>query len=84
MANKRDLKKALNFMVEEIIHDCFVSQSYDPATEAASNAIITDAITLNTNALTKISAAKNKVEMKAVVAEIETASAQLYDKLEKL
>jgi len=84
MANKRDLKKALNFMVEEIIHDCFVSQSYDSATETASNEIITEAITLNNNALSKISAAQNKVEMKAVVAEIETASTQLFEKLEKL
>lgn len=84
MANKRDLKKALNFMVEEIIHDCFVSQSYDPATEEASNAIITQAITLNNNALTKINAAKNKIEMKAVVAEIEAGSVELFNKLETL
>lgn len=84
MANKRDLKKALNFMVEEIIHDCFVAQTYDSSTEAKSNEIITEAITLNNAALSKISAAKNKVEMKAVVSEIQTASDHLFGKLETL
>lgn len=84
MANKRDLKKALNFMVEEIIHDCFVSQSYDASTEDASNTLIAEAIAMNTKALSKINAAKTKAEMKAVVAEIEKASEQLYEKVSAL
>ncbi len=84
MANKRDLKKALNFMVEEIVHESFVAQSYDPNLTEASNKIITETIGFNQSALSKISAAKNKAEMKPIIAEIEKASLQFFEKLETL
>lgn len=84
MANKRDLKKALNFMIEEIIHESFMNQSYDPTLIDVTNQIIVDAIGFNNVALTKISAAKNKSEMKPIITEIESRSIQLFEKLEAL
>lgn len=84
MANKRDLKKALNFMIEEVIHESFMNQSYDPKLTDATNQIIVDAIGFNNTALSKISAAKNKSEMKPIIAEITSTSVQLFEKLEAL
>lgn len=84
MANKRFLKKALNYMIEEIVNDCFTAQSYDPSTEEATDAIIAQAMALKTKATSKMRAAKNKQEMTAVVEEIKTASEKLFEKMENL
>ncbi len=84
MANKRNLKKALNFMIEEVIHESFMNQTYDPTLTDVTNQIIVDAIGFNNIALSKISAAKNKSEMKPIITEIESTSVQLFEKLEAL
>lgn len=84
MANKRDLKKALNNMVYEIVDECFSIQLYDPAKAEASDKVIADTATFHETALSKIGKAKTKEEFRAIIEEIETNADQLFEKVNEL
>lgn len=84
MANKRELKKALNNMVYEIVEECYSIQLYDQGKEEASNKVIAETATFHDAALNKINTAKNKADFKVIVTDIEAAADQLFDKVNEL
>ncbi len=84
MANKRDLKKALNNMVYELVDECYSIQLYAPEKAEASDKVITETASFHETALSKIGKAKNKAEFKAIIEEIEKNADILFDKVNDL
>lgn len=72
MASKRDIKKALNNLVFDIVDDCYSVQLFNDKKAAASDKLIGEVADFQDGMLTKIYKAKSKVEFKAIHEEIET------------
>lgn len=79
MASRRDLKKALNNIVFDIVDESYSAQLWTPSKSAASEKVINAADEFQVEMLTKINAAKSKAEFRAIREAIEAKSEELYD-----
>ena len=88
MANKRDLKKDINFVLGDIIEAVYVWELTNPGKETKnSEAIIDEAIVTFDELIVKVndrSAEDKKAHFKAINQELETKGRALIDKINKL
>ncbi|MGB0982048.1 MAG: hypothetical protein ACPGUH_08115 [Winogradskyella sp.] len=88
MANKRDLKKDINYVLGDIIEAVYVwelTNTEKPTEE--SNAVIDEAITTFDNLITRVndrSVEDKKAHFKAINADLETKGRALIEKINKL
>ncbi len=88
MANKRDLKKDINYVLGDIIEAVYVWELTNPEKETKkSEAIIDEAIVVFDELIAKVndrSAENKKAHFKAINQELETRGRALIDKINKL
>lgn len=88
MANKRDLKKDINYVLGDIIEAVYVWELTNSEKETKkSEAIIDEAITVFDELIVKVndrSAEDKKAHFKAINKELETKGRALIDKINKL
>ena len=71
MANKRELKKNLNYLVIDVIEEAFNAQLSDPKNTEKSDKFIDEVIDFQMNIVARIHAAKQKSDFKPIREEIE-------------
>lgn len=88
MANKRDLKKDINYVLGDIIEAVYVWELTNPEKETKkSEAIIDEAISVFDELIEKVndrSAENKKTHFKVINQELETKGRALIDKINKL
>lgn len=84
MTNKRQIKKALNNMIFDIVDDAYSVQLFNEAKTAESDKLIDESVEFQVTTLSKISRAKTKPEFRAIIEEIENKADDLFDKVSKL
>ncbi|WP_452223133.1 hypothetical protein [Lacinutrix chionoecetis] len=88
MANKRDLKKDINYVLGDIIEAVYVWEYTNTAKDTKkSQAIIDDAIEVFDDLIAKVNAKNvenNKAHYKSINAELETKGRELIDRINKL
>ena len=88
MANKRDLKKDINYVLGDIIEAVYVWELTNPEKETkTSEAIIDEAISVFDELIIKVndrSVEDKKAHFKAINQELETRGRALIDKINKL
>ena len=88
MANKRDLKKDINYVLGDIIEAVYVWELTNPEKETKkSEAIIDEAISVFDELIIKVndrSVEDKKAHFKAINQELETRGRALIDKINKL
>ena len=88
MANKRDLKKDINYVLGDIIEAVYVWELTNPEKETkTSEAIIDEAISVFDELIIKVndrSVEDKKSHFKAINQELETRGRALIDKINKL
>ncbi len=88
MANKRDLKKDINYVLGDIIEAVYVWELTNPAKETKnSEAIIDEAISVFDELIVKVndrSVEDKKAHFKVINQELETKGRALIDKINKL
>lgn len=84
MASKRDLKKALNNLIFDIVEECFSAQLYNEKKTEASDKLINEAADFQEEILSKINSAKSKAEFRAIREQIEEKADQLFDSVNAL
>ncbi len=88
MANKRDLKKDINYVLGDIIEAVYVWELTNPAKETKkSEAVIDEAIGVFDELIVKVndrSVEDKKAHFKAINQELETKGRALIDKINKL
>ncbi|WP_290696637.1 hypothetical protein [Lacinutrix sp.] len=88
MANKRDLKKDINYVLGDIIEAVYVWE-YSNATKDTkkSEAVIDDAITIFDELIAKVNAKdveNKKSHFKSINSELESKGRELIDRINKL
>ncbi|MCO5258571.1 MAG: hypothetical protein M9916_00310 [Crocinitomicaceae bacterium] len=84
MANRRQLKKAINYVIIDIVEASYSAQLYNVKKTDASEKIINAAADLQDNLLSRINQAKSKKDFSAIVADFESKTDELYDQVNKL
>jgi hypothetical protein len=84
MASKRNFKKDLNYMVFDVVEECFSVQLYDDKKTESTNKLIDDAILFRNNMTAKIHAAKSKKDFPAIRLEVEEAAVDFIHKINGL
>lgn len=88
MANIRNLKKDINYILGDIIEAVYVRESADPSKHAKDCEVIIDEAIETFDILIEKVNAKNiespKKHFKAIVFELETKSSALIEKLNKM
>jgi len=71
MANKKDLKKNLNFLVIDVVEEAYNVQLSNPAKKEVTDKFIDEVIDFQMDIVSRIHAAKSKADYKPIRAEIE-------------
>ncbi len=88
MANLRNLKKEIDYILEELVFDCDMAMYFQPANEAAIFDVMQQAVALRNDLFAKVSnptEPKNpslvRKHYRALYQEIETEFGKLFEKL---
>lgn len=88
MANKRDLKKSINYIAGELFAECVVNKLYVPGTDAAkADELMSRILKLQDEFLSRISHPEPgnvKGSFKKLKADFNAQTGQLIDELSKL
>ncbi len=71
MANKKDLKKNLNFLVIDVVEEAYNVQLSNPAKKEVTDKFIDEVIDFQMDIVSRIHTAKSKADYKPIRAEIE-------------
>lgn len=84
MASKRDLKKRVNYMVFDVVEECFSLQLYDESKKEKTDLFIEEAADFLEEILHQINVASTKKEFGPINEKIELKSDEWIDKLNDL
>lgn len=84
MASKRALKKDVNEMIYDVVEECFTLQILDEKKTKKTEELIDHAADFQLSILSKINAAKNKADFKAIKNEIEEKAVSFVKELNAL
>lgn len=84
MASKKDFKKELNYIVFDVVEECFSIQLYNATKTEASNQLIDEVIDFRNQMTSKIHAAKSKKDFPALKNEVEDAAIEFVHKLNEI
>lgn len=62
MASKRDFKKELNYIIIDLVEECFNIQMYNPSKTDATNGVIEEVVGFRNELVERIHKAKTKKE----------------------
>ncbi|MFT7344955.1 MAG: hypothetical protein ACI9XP_001548 [Lentimonas sp.] len=72
MASKRILKKHINYMIFDVVEECFTVQAFNPKKVDDADKLIDDAAEFQDSILSEINKAKSKKEFSAIITKIES------------
>lgn len=84
MASKRDLKKRVNYMVFDVVEECFSLQLYDESKKEKTDLFIEEAADFLEEIIHQINVACTKKEFGPIKEKIELKSDEWIDKLNDL
>lgn len=84
MASKRTFKKEINYMVFDVVEECFSIQLYNGKKTEASNKLIDEVIDFRNAMTAKIHAAKSKKDFPALKNEVEEAAVDFIHKVNEI
>jgi hypothetical protein len=84
MANKRNLKKNINSLVFDVIDECIYIQEINPEKFDACEKLIDQAVNYYNDALSKINAAKVKIDFRAVATDLDNHAEKFIEDLNNL
>lgn len=84
MASKRDLKKRVNYMVYDVVEECFSLQLYDESKKEKTDLFIEEAADFLEEILHQINVTSTKKEFGPINEKIELKSDEWIDKLNDL
>jgi hypothetical protein len=84
MASKKDFKRELNYIVFDVVEECFSIQLYNATKTEASNQLIDEVIDFRNQMTSKIHAAKSKKDFPALKNEVEDAAIEFVHKLNEI
>lgn len=84
MASKRTFKKEINYMVFDVVEECFSIQLYNGKKTEASNKLIDEVIDFRNAMTSKIHAAKSKKDFPALKNEVEEAAVDFIHKVNEI
>jgi hypothetical protein len=84
MANKRELKKNFNALVNDVIDECFYIQELNPSKKESSDNLINEAADFYNTLAARIHLAKSKADFREIVADMEAKADDFVDKLNAL
>jgi hypothetical protein len=84
MASKRTLKRHVNYMIHDVIDECFVYQEFNPKDSEKAEKLIDDAVSFHMEVIGAISKAKSKIDYKPIFATIEAKQKEYVEALNSL
>ncbi len=84
MASKRKFKRELNYMVFDVIEECFSVQLYDEKKTEVTNQLIDEVIEFRNTMTAKVHASKSKKDFTALNTEVEDAAVDFIHKINGL
>jgi hypothetical protein len=84
MASKRKFKRELNYMVFDVIEECFSVQLYDEKKTEVTNQLIDEVIEFRNKMAAKVHASKSKKDFTALNTEVEDAAVDFIHKINGL
>ncbi|MCE3294473.1 MAG: hypothetical protein K0R65_187 [Crocinitomicaceae bacterium] len=84
MASKRDFKRDLNYMVFDVVEECFSIQLYNAKKTEVTNKLIDEVIEFRNSMTAKIHAAKSKKDFPALRNEVEDAAVDFIHKINEI
>jgi hypothetical protein len=84
MASKRTLKRHVNYMIHDVIDECFFFQEMNPSKAESAEKWINDAVHFHMEVTGAISKAKSKADYKPIYASIEAKQKEYLDALNSL
>ncbi len=84
MASKRKFKRELNYMVFDVIEECFSVQLYDEKKTEVTNQLIDEVIEFRNKMAAKVHASKSKKDFTALNIEVEDAAVDFIHKINGL
>lgn len=84
MASKRDLKRQVNYMIYDVIDECFILQENRPELIEQAEKEIDKAVNFHTELMSQISQAKTKLDFKPIIEKIEKKQDEFTDALNAL
>jgi predicted site-specific integrase-resolvase len=84
MASKRKFKKELNYMVFDVVEECFSVQLYNVKKTDVTNKLIDEVIEFRNSMTAKIHKAKSKKDFPSLNNEVEDAAVDFIHKINEL
>ena len=84
MASKRKFKRDLNYMVFDVVEECFSIQLYNAKKTEVTNKLIDEVIDFRNTMTSKIHAAKSKKDFPALREEVEEAAVDFIHKINEI
>jgi hypothetical protein len=84
MASKRKFKKELNYMVFDVVEECFSVQLYNNKKTDVTNKLIDEVIEFRNSMTSKVHQAKSKKDFPSLSAEVEDAAVDFIHKINEL
>lgn len=84
MASKRKFKRDLNYMVFDVVEECFSVQLYNDKKTEVTNKLIDEVIDFRNSMTAKVHKAKSKKEFTTLNTEVEDAAIDFIHKINDL
>ena len=84
MASKRELKKELRRMIEDVVEECYSVQLYNPKKAEASDKLIDESVVFYDEMVTEIRHGKSRQDARATINKMGAKADDLIKKLNGL
>ena len=84
MASKRNFKKQLNYMIFDVVEECYSIQLYNEKKTEVTNKLIDEAIEFRNNMMSRVHQTKSKKDFPVLREEAENASVDFVHKMNEI
>lgn len=84
MANKRDLKKYMNGMINHVVDECIFIQEYNPKKTEAADQLIDEVVDFRDEFVEKVNQAKSKKDFNPIHTFLEESEEKFIQKLSSI
>jgi len=84
MANKRQLKKRVNRIINEVLEECYTLEFYNASKRTQTKSFSDEAIDFKNKIIKEINAAESKIQYKAIRNKVDQQAAEWVKKMNDL
>lgn len=84
MANKRELKKRVNRIINEVLEECYTLQLYNESKRPQTESFIDEALAFKKATMSEIAAAESKIQYEMIRNKVDQQAAEWVKKLNDL